>query len=89
MEALNGATIFWLITLGMIAGALVKVVMWKSTVDIVPNIVFGVLGTLIVGGITISLSLPGGLLFAFIGTLAILFIINVFNQPESSPEATH
>lgn len=85
MEALTGATIFWLITLGMLAGAAAKVTMWKTTIDLLPNIIAGIFGTLVVGGLTISLGLPGGLLFALIGTLAILFILNVFHlEPQGS-----
>lgn len=87
MEALNGATIFWLITLGMLAGAAVKVTMWNTTINLPLNIAAGVSGSLVVGGLTIGLNLPGGLLFAFIGTLAVLFIVNVFHvQGEENAE---
>lgn len=89
MEAINGATVFWLITLGMIAGGATKVVMWNSTVDLLPNVIIGTVAALVVGCSVLTLRLPGSLLFAFIGTLAVLFVVNVFNQPQKSPEATH
>jgi len=80
MEVLDGATIFWLIAQGMLVGALVKVTMWNTTVDIIPNIAAGVAGSLVVGGITVALNLLGGLLFAMLGSLSILFILNIFHQ---------
>ena len=86
MEVLDGETIFWLIALGMVVGAVVKLAMWNTTVDLVPNLAAGVAGSLVVGGITVALNLPGGLLFAMLGSLSILFILNVFHQKS---EATH
>ncbi len=84
MEVLDGTTIFWLLTLGMLAGAAVKVVMWNTTVGILPNVIAGAAGAVIVGGLTTALNLPGGLLFAFLGSLGILFILNVFNMKRES-----
>ena len=84
MEVLDGATIFWLIAQGMLVGAITKVTMWNTTVDIIPNIAAGVAGSLVVGGITVALSLPGGLVFAMLGSLSILFILNVFHQETES-----
>lgn len=80
MDVLDGATIFWLITLGMVLGAASKLIMWKTTVDLIPNIAAGIAGSLTVGGITVALSLPGGLLFAMLGSISILFILNIFHQ---------
>lgn len=80
MEAFDGTTIFWLLALGMLTGAVVKVAMWNTTIDIIPNLVAGIAGSIIVGGLTVALGLPGGLLFAFLGSLAILFILNVFHM---------
>ena len=75
-----------MIALGMVVGAVVKLAMWNTTVDLVPNLAAGVAGSLVVGGITVALNLPGGLLFAMLGSLSILFILNVFHQQS---EATH
>lgn len=80
MEALDGTTIFWLLTLGMLTGAVVKVVMWNTRIDLVPNLAAGIAGSIIVGGLTVALNLPGGMLFAFLGSLTILFILNVFHM---------
>lgn len=80
MEVLDGTTIFWLCALGMLVGAAVKLVMWNTTVNLVSNLAAGVAGSVIVGGLTAALQLPGGLLFAFLGSLSILFILNVFHM---------
>lgn len=86
MEVLDGTTIFWLIAIGMVAGAITKLIIWEKGVELVPNLIAGVLGSVVVGGISVMLDFPAGLAFAFVGSLAILFILNVFHL---QPEATH
>jgi len=78
MENLDGTTLFWLIALGLIIGSAAKVVMWNKGLTIYTNILFGVLGTVVVGGIGIELQIPGSMLFGVLGGLSILFISNVF-----------
>lgn len=85
MEVLDGSTIFWLITVGMVAGAITKVSIWKQGVGLVPNLIAGAVGSVIVGSISIWLQFSGSLVFALLGSLAILFILNVFHlQSETS-----
>lgn len=78
MEVLNGETIFWLIALGMLIGAIMKLVMWRTQIGIVSNMIAGVAGTLIVGAFMIELQLAGAILFSLLGGLTTLFILNVF-----------
>ncbi|WP_445665500.1 hypothetical protein [Fodinibius sp. AD559] len=78
MEELNGTMIFWLISAGMVAGALTKVSIWKQGVDLVPNLIGGVVGAVVVGSSAIMINMPGSLAFGFLGSLAVLFIMNVF-----------
>lgn len=80
MEVLDGTTIFWLFAIGLLVGGAVKLVMWNTTVNLVSNLIAGVMGSVVVGGLTAALQLPGGLLFAFVGSLSILFILNVFHM---------
>ncbi|MGM0546236.1 MAG: hypothetical protein ACQEST_05880 [Bacteroidota bacterium] len=87
MEELNGTMIFWLIALGMIAGAITKVSIWKQGVELVPNLIAGITGALIVGSIAIFINLPGSLVFAFLGSLAVLFILNVFHLQSEKEHA--
>ncbi len=83
MEQLDGATIFWLIALGMVLGAIAKVAMGNKSMDLIPNLIAGVLGSVIVGGIGVVFQIPGSMVFGLLGGLSILFIANVFNvMPE-------
>ena len=87
MEILDGPTIFWLITLGLILGAAAKVAMGNKGLHIITNLAFGVAGTLIVGGIGIELRIPGSILFALMGSISILFLANVFFMQEDHEES--
>ena len=89
MENLDGTTLFWLITVGMVIGSAAKVVMWNKGLTITSNIVAGVLGTVIVGGIGIELQVPGSMMFGVLGGLAILFIANVFFLQEEHEAPEH
>lgn len=85
MEVLDGTTIFWLIAVGMVAGAITSVSIWKKGVKLTTNLAFGIVGAVVAGSISIFLQLPGVLLFGLLGSLSILFIVNVFHlQPETS-----
>jgi len=79
MEQVNGETIFWLISLGLIVGLFTEFVMGKNGVGLMPNLAGGAIGTLIIGIVGIQLALPGSLLFGFLGCLAVLFLMNVFS----------
>lgn len=89
MENLDGTTLFWLITAGMLIGSAAKVVMWNKGLTITTNILAGVLGTVIVGGIGIELQVPGSMMFGVLGGLAILFISNVFFLQEEHEAHEH
>lgn len=83
MEVLDGATIFWLISLGLLTGGITKAALGQKGVKLVPNLIAGVLGSFIVGCIAVFLQFPGSLIFALLGSISILFILNVFHlQPE-------
>lgn len=78
MEELNGTMIFWLISIGMVAGALMKLSIWDQGVELIPNLIGGIIGAIVVGGVAVYVNLPGSLMFGFLGSLAVLFIMNVF-----------
>lgn len=84
MEALNGTLLFWFISVGLLVGALTKVLLWNRGVKLVTNLVGGVLGAIVVGAISIFLEFPGSLVFALMGSISILFILNVFHA-QSEP----
>ncbi len=78
MEELNGTMIFWLISVGLVAGALIKVGIWKQGVELVPNLIGGVVGAVVIGSVAVMVGMPGSLVFGFLGSMAVLFIMNVF-----------
>lgn len=79
MEVLDGTTIFWLFALGMVVGSVVKLAMYNTTIGLLPNVLSGIIGSIVVGAITVAMNLPFGLLFAFMGSLGVVFIVNVFH----------
>lgn len=85
MEALSGTLIFWFISVGLVVGALTKVLIWNRGVKLVTNLVAGVLGAVVVGAISAYFEFPGSLIFALVGSISILFILNVFHAQESEP----
>lgn len=85
MQELDGATIFWLFTLGMVAGAILKLILGEDRgLGLIANIVGGIAGSLIVGIIAIKIQMPGSLLLGLMGTMAILFLANVFYMEDDS-----
>lgn len=85
MQELDGATIFWLFTLGMVAGAILKLILGEDRgLGLIANIVGGIAGSLIVGVIAIKIQMPGSLLLGLMGTMAILFLANVFFMEDDS-----
>lgn len=80
MESFDLATVFWLVALGMIVGAAAKLVLRNKGLDLVPNVVAGVFGTVTVGAIGIFVQIPGSMFFALLGSISVLFLANVFNM---------
>ena len=80
METLSATTIFWLIALGGITGWLVGYFMGREGRSNYSNIIWGVVGSLSVGVAALLVGLSGALLFAFMGTLGMLLIVNAFHD---------
>lgn len=89
MENLDGTTLFWLITAGMLIGSIAKVVMWNKGLTITSNILAGILGTVIIGGFGIELEIPGSMMFGVLGGMAIIFIANVFFVQDEHEATEH
>lgn len=88
MEELNGVTIYWLISIGLIIGYLIDLILGKRGMNLVGNLIGGLAGSVIIGIIAISLQLYGALAYATIGSIALLFLVNVFNmEPEHEETA--
>lgn len=89
MEVFNGVTVYWLISIGLLIGYIMDLVMLKRGVGLKGNLIGGVIGSLIIGWFLIELSLFGPLIYAAMGTIAFLFLVNVFSfHIEERTEAT-
>lgn len=79
MEELNGVTIYWLISLGLFIGFIIDILMIKQGIGMIGNLIWGAIGAIIFGVTAIQLNLFGPLIFASLGAVSFLFLINVFS----------
>lgn len=79
METLSATTIFWFLILGITTGWLTAYLVGNEGITTYSNIVWGGASAVLVGVLALMLDLSGVLIYAFMGTLAILFIANVFH----------
>jgi uncharacterized membrane protein YeaQ/YmgE (transglycosylase-associated protein family) len=80
MEIIDGVIIYWLISIGLLEGFATSVFLRHEGMSLKGNLIWGIIGAIIMGYIGIFMGIGDGLLFAFIGTLPLLFLINVFHQ---------
>ncbi|MDZ7721040.1 MAG: hypothetical protein U5K72_19625 [Balneolaceae bacterium] len=79
MEELNGVVLYWLISIGLLVGFIVDIVMIREGIGMIGNVIWGAIGSVIIGAIVISFGLYAPLLYAAIGSIAFLFLFNVFS----------
>ena len=79
MEELNGVTIYWLISIGLLVGFIIDLVMMKRGISLIGNIFWGAIGSVIIGVIMIILNVFAPLVYAGLGSIAFLFLMNVFS----------
>lgn len=79
MEELNGVTIYWLISIGLLVGFIIDLVMIKHGIGMIANAVWGAVGSVLIGVAAILLNLFAPLMYAAIGSVAFLFLFNVFS----------
>lgn len=79
MEELNSVTIYWLISIGLLIGLIIDLIMIKRGIGLIGNILWGAAGSVIIGISVISLDLFAPLIYAAVGSVAFLFLINVFS----------
>ena len=79
MEELNGVTIYWLISIGMLIGFIIDLIMIKRGVGMIANLLCGAASSVLIGVIAIMFHVYASLIFAAIGTIALLFLVNVFS----------
>ncbi len=79
MEELNGVTIYWLISIGLLIGYITDLIMIKRGIGTIGNILWGAAGSVIIGVSVILLNMFAPLVYAALGSIAFLFLINVFS----------
>lgn len=80
MIELSGTALFWFISLGLVIGLLYGLIIKREGITVRGNIIWGVIASVMTGSLGIMLEFGDGLLFAFVYTIAFLFIVNVFHQ---------
>lgn len=87
MEELNGVTIYWLISIGLMIGYILELILGKRGMNLAGNLIGGVIGSVAIGVSAIMLNLFGPLIYAALGSVAFLFLVNVFNMdPEHNQD---
>src|SRR5690625_5704864 len=79
MEELNGVTIYWLISIGMLVGLIADLVMRDKGIGQIPNILWGAGSSVVIGVSLITISIFAPLIYAALGSLTLLFIVNLFS----------
>jgi len=87
MEELNGVTIYWLISIGLLVGLCVDLLLVSRSIGLIQNAIWGAIGSVIIGVFMIILNMFAPLLYAALGAVAFLFLINVFSFEEVHKEA--
>lgn len=86
MEELNGVTIYWLISIGLFVGFVIDIFLGRRGISLIGNLVGGAVGSVIIGVVMITLNVFGPLVYAAIGSIAFLFLLNVFSFEDSHSE---
>jgi uncharacterized membrane protein YeaQ/YmgE (transglycosylase-associated protein family) len=87
MEELNGVTIYWLLSIGLFVGLCVDLLLMNRSIGLIRNAIWGAIGSVIIGVIMIILNMFAPLMYAALGAVALLFLINVFSFEEVHKEA--
>lgn len=87
MEELNGVTIYWLISIGLLAGYFIDLLLGKRGMNLAGNLIGGVIGSVVIGVVAILLGLYGALMYAAVGVVAFLFLVNIFSIDPSHKES--
>ena len=87
MEELSGVTIYWLISIGLLVGFVIDLIMMKRGISLIGNVFWGAVGSVIIGVVMIVLNVFGPLIYAAVGSVAFLFLINVFSFDQEHKDS--
>ncbi len=85
MEELNLVTLYWLVSIGLLVGYVLDLLMGHRGIGMIPNLAFGALGSVIIGVIMIVLGVFAPLIYAALGAIVFLFLVNVFSFEDKEP----
>jgi hypothetical protein len=88
MEELNGVTIYWLVSIGLMIGYILELILGKRGMNLAGNLIGGVIGSVSIGVSAILLNLFAPLIYAALGSVAFLFLVNVFNMDPKHNQDT-
>jgi len=80
MGEITGTLIYWYISVGLIVGFANAIIVGKEGVSFFTNIIFGIIGALIMGLVGFTAGLGDGVFLSFIATWPFLFLVNVFHR---------
>lgn len=80
MVTLSATAIFWFIATGLTVGYVFAYFIKREGRSLYANLAWGTAGAVVMGIIAIGFGFGDGLLFSFVGSLAVLFISNAFHQ---------
>lgn len=87
MEELNGVTIYWLVSIGLVVGYVMDLIMSRG-MGMAGNLAGGVVSSVIIGVFVIMMNFFAPLVYATLGSIAFLFLVNVFRiEPNHKQEA--
>lgn len=82
MEAQLGVQLFWMVSLGLLTGFVTHFIYGKRGVGLWPSTLTGTAGAVIFGLIAVFFEFSIPLVYAFMGSIAVLFITNAFRQDD-------
>jgi uncharacterized membrane protein YeaQ/YmgE (transglycosylase-associated protein family) len=89
MENLTPVNLYFLFSVGLLVGFAVDLVMGKRALGTLGNLASGVLGSIIIGAICFVLDIVGPLVYAALGSMLLLFLINIFSIHSDKQSAAH
>ncbi|MGM0589057.1 MAG: hypothetical protein ACQETE_11615 [Bacteroidota bacterium] len=80
MEQITWTLIIWQLAIGLFVGGTVgRFIEWEG-ISFYANIIWGAFSAVITGNIAVIFGIGDGVLYAMLGTVAVLFLVNVFHQ---------
>lgn len=80
METFDGVLLYWFISVGLLVGILFGIIIGNEGISVTGNLIWGAIGSVLMGLIGSIMGLGDGILFAGMGTLILLFLVNVYHQ---------